>query len=74
VKIYARNELSVKFPVKANKINYLGNMHYHIEKQQLFYKAANQSGRDLILFQKKYHQFIGEDVIMNLLRTQEIEK
>jgi len=72
-KVFAEKDMSVKFIVKANKINYLGNMHFHVNKKSFIYGVQNFSQRDIRLFQSKYKQFNAQDIIINLLRMKEIK-
>ncbi len=71
-KVYAKKDFSVKFKVKANKVNYLGNVHLHATKKLLFYGAQDLRKRDIALFQEKYKQFNSKDIIMNLLHIKNI--
>jgi hypothetical protein len=67
-KIFAKNNMSVKFTVEPNKVNYLGNMHYHMKKKIFFYNVNNLNQRDISLFRKKYKKFNMQDIIINLLK------
>ena len=68
VKVYTKNDISVKFTVEANKINYLGNIHFHVKKKNFIYSVQDLSQRDLPLFLNKYKQFNMQDIIINLLK------
>lgn len=72
-KVLAKSDISVKFTVKANKINYLGNIHFHVNKKNFIYGTQDLSQRDIPLFQSKYKQFNTQDIIINLLRMKKVK-
>ena len=72
-RIHSNSEMSVKFTVRANKINYLGNMHYHMKKKRFVYGVKKKIERDIALFRKKYKHFKNEDIIINLLKMKKIK-
>ena len=72
-KIYAERELSIKFTVVPAKVNYLGNLHYHIKKKNFIYGVKNMMQRDIPLLISKYGQFDSQDIIVNLLRMRKVK-
>ena len=72
-KIYAERELSIKFTVVPAKVNYLGNLHYHIKKKNFIYGVKNMMQRDIPLLISKYGQFDSQDIIVNLLRMKKVK-
>ncbi len=71
-KVFAKEDFSVRFRVKANKVNYLGNVYFHVGEEIFYYGAQDFRKRDTDLFLEKYKQFNSRDIIMNLLRMKEI--
>lgn len=72
-KTYGKNEISVTFVVEPNRVNYIGNMHYHIAKKKIIYDVEDMSDRDMPYFYKKYPKFSGQDVIARLLQIEKID-
>lgn len=71
-KIGSDTDISVKFTVTPNKVNYLGNFHFHFNKRYFHYNAENLSQRDIPLFLNKYKQFNMRDIIFNLLHMKPV--
>ena len=66
--VCSKQDMRIDFTVVPGKINYLGNIHFHVNKTNFIYGGADERQRDISLFQKKYPQFRQTDIIMNLLR------
>lgn len=59
----SRHELKMQFTVQPGVVNYLGNLHFHVNKKGFLYSLKNMSKRDIPLFLKKYHQFKLKNII-----------
>ncbi|VAW73484.1 hypothetical protein MNBD_GAMMA10-1255, partial [hydrothermal vent metagenome] len=69
-KSYGKNEISVKFSVRENSVNYIGNIHFHVAEKEIMYNVKNMFQRDIAYFQKKYPQFDKSDIITDLLQSE----
>lgn len=67
-RVYSEREMKIIFTVKPAKINYLGNIHFHVMKKSFIYGVRNMHERDIPLFLKKYKQFDLNDIITNIIR------
>ena len=73
-RVYSEDEMDIKFTVMPGKINYLGNIHFHVMKKILFYGAQNMRNRDIPLFLKKYKKFSSDDIIVNIIHMKASNK
>ena len=71
-RVFSENEMNIKFKVQAGKINYLGNLHFHVLKKSFIYGVENMRARDIPLFLKKYTQFRPADIIINLIKLKSV--
>lgn len=67
-RVFSEHEMKIQFSVKPGKINYLGNIHFHVKKKSFIYGAQNLGERDIPLFLKKYNQFNSGNIITNIIR------
>jgi len=70
---YVDNEMPVTFTVQANKINYIGNMHYHLTKKEVLYSARDMYKRDMPYFYSKYPKFKKKKIVTDLIHIEKTD-
>ncbi len=72
-KTYSKNVISVTFVVEPDKVNYIGNMHYHMSRKKIIYDVKDMFDRDIDYFHEKYPKLNEREVVTNLLHIEKID-